>query len=113
MLQGGNPGERGSVREYLMVRAQQRKNELEDMRLLLTIKAAGLDRSNADEVEKFNELMREYRNILEPGTAEQAKKSYEDKALILDSFKKDFRKNIQSGKFKNFQKVKPTWPTKQ
>lgn len=112
MLQGGDPGARGSVREYVMVKSQQRKDQIEDMRFLISIKAAGLDRTNAEEVEKFNELLREYRNILEPGTNEQVKKGYEDKALILDSFKKDFSQKVKTGKFKNFKKVENVWPTK-
>lgn len=112
MLQGVDPGPRGSVKEYLLVKLQNRKEQLADMRFIITMKSNTLDRSNADEVEKFNELLREYQSLLDPKALIASKNSYKEKAELLKSFNADFKNKVKSGKFKNFQKVKPIWPTK-
>jgi hypothetical protein len=65
-----------------------------------------LDRTNADEVMKFNEQLESYLSLYDPSIEKQKKATYEDKAKVFDDFKQAFTlKRAQGGKLKNFQKA--------
>ena len=71
-----------------------------------------LDRSNADEVLKFNEQIEDYVALYEPSYKVKKREGYEDKAKVLEDFKKNFTvKFAAPGKLKNFEKAqfKPPW----
>jgi len=68
-----------------------------------------LDRGNADEVLKFNEQIEDYVALYEPSYKVKKRESYDDKAKVLDDFKKNFPvKFAIKGKLKNFEKAQPT-----
>ena len=88
------------------MKTQQRKNELEHARLLLHVRAVQLDRGNADEVLKFNERFEDYVALYEPAYKVKKRESYEDKAKVLEDFKKNFTvKFATKNKLKNFEKA--------
>ena len=65
-----------------------------------------LDRSNADEVLKFNEQLEDYIALYSPGYVVQKNAGYEDKAKVFEDFKKNFSiKFAPKGKLRNFEKA--------
>ena len=66
------------VRNYVLIRAKQRLDALEHMKFNILVKSAQLDRSNTEEVQKFNDLLREYDNLRNPEKAAQNEKVARD-----------------------------------
>ena len=66
------------VRNYVLIRAKQRLDALEHMKFNILVKSAQLDRSNTEEVQKFNDLLREYDNLRNPEKAAQNEKVAKD-----------------------------------
>lgn len=66
------------------------------------IKAIILDRSQADEITSFNELLADIHEFYFGG-AKKPKKTWQEQAKVLEDFQKFKGKKIQ---VKNFQKVK-------
>lgn len=65
-----------------------------------------LDRQNADEVLKFNERVEDYIGLYEPSYVVKKRETYDDKAKVLEDFKKNFPvKFAPKGKLKNFEKA--------
>ena len=54
------------VRNYVLIRARQRLDALEHMKFNISIKSSQLDRTNTDEVQAFNELLRDYDKLRNP-----------------------------------------------
>ena len=57
------------VRNYVLIRAKQRLDALEHMKFNILVKSTQLDRSNTEEVQKFNDLLREYDKLRNPEKA--------------------------------------------
>ena len=79
------------------------------------MRAVQLDRANADEVLKFNEQLEDYISLYEPSYVAKKREGYENKAKVLDDFKKNFAVKFAlpktPGKLKNFEKAQsiPPW----
>ena len=66
------------VRNYELIRAKQRLDALEHMKFNILVKSTQLDRSNTEEVQKFNDLLREYDKLRNPEKAVQNERAAKD-----------------------------------
>lgn len=109
MLNGADPGPRGSLREYMLLKTQRRREEIEHLKFLLHLKVAQLDRSKADEILQFNKLLEQYFSLIDPVRSSKTPKSAKEQLAVLEDFSKEFKHNFKVGKLKNFQKA-DKWP---
>lgn len=61
-----------------------------------------LDRTNNDEVMKFNALLEDYWALVAPERKSKKVKTLDEKAKLFE----DFKYKLQAGKLKNFQEAK-------
>ena len=54
------------VRNYVLIRARQRLDALEHMKFNILVKSSQLDRTSTEEVQKFNELLRDFDKLRNP-----------------------------------------------
>ena len=66
------------VRNYVLVRARQRSDALEHMKFNILVKSTQLDRTNTEEVQKFNDLLREYDRLRNPEKVVENEKAAKD-----------------------------------
>lgn len=93
------------ARTRILLYAQQRRETLEYLKFVASIKAQILDRSQADEITSFNELLADIHEFYFEGS-KKPKKTWQDQAKVLEDFQKFKGSKL---KIKNFAKVKE-WP---
>ena len=67
------------VRNYVLIRAKQRLDALEHMKFNILVKSSQLDRTNTEEVQDFNSLLREYDKLRNPEKAQENEEVVRDR----------------------------------
>jgi hypothetical protein len=109
MLSGVDLGERGSVREYVLLKAAKRKNDIEHYRFLATMKALSTNFEDRQDVVKLNSIINSYFDVLEPVRLKEREKFSKKSEDTLESFTKYFVNKVkESRKNKKEKKEKAT-----
>jgi hypothetical protein len=91
------------MRELFLVREFARQTAIHEAEVLLSMKANMIDRTSADEIQKFNDLFNSYKDLLIPEN-EVPKKTLEDSRKVLKEFQEKFF--LKRKKVPNFEQVK-------
>jgi hypothetical protein len=105
-LEGVNCGPRGSVREYAILKAAKRKEDLEHFRFLCLIKTLMVDKTERSQVLQLNNLFSKYFDVFEPMRAKERAKFTKANENIIASFNQFFTGEKEKHKKKNKKKNK-------
>lgn len=70
----------------------QQHKDIEEARFMILWKTMTLDKSDSGQVQAINELLENYFNIQNPEARKVKKSNAQEKAELLESFKKSFPK---------------------
>jgi hypothetical protein len=96
-------GSPDSIRDRLLVSAKSYKNTIEYLRFFIGIKAALLDRTDANSVNDFNDTLRKLTELESPGAKKTKMKTPDDVRNIMKDFDQSFKKI--KDKLKNFKRA--------
>ena len=80
---GGLP----NAKEYVLLKARQRRNTVEELRFVIGYKAKLLNRAESQEVEDFNNLLKLYEEVYNPNRVYERQATVDDNKDMLDKIK--------------------------
>ena len=80
---GGLP----SAKQYVLLKARQRRNTIDELRFVIGYKAKLLNRSEAKEIEEFNNLLKLYEEVNDPSKVYERQATVDTHAVQLEKLK--------------------------